>query len=212
MRNSILCRHFHGKDFPPSNFHAQPFSAVIDRYWDGRKAPANLATEVQCAWNEGNLYFQFLAPFVDLYVNEAWAHDESVYGLWERDVVEVFLRPEVSAAYFELEVSPLGQWLDALVREPRKDVDFAWRSGMKVQCEIDPQRKLWMARLTLPVDSMVTALQLDFEPKAGDIWKANLCRVCGAEPAREYLAWQPTFTPQPDFHVPAAFGNLILAD
>ncbi len=127
-------------------------------------------------------------------------------------MVEVFLRPEISDAYFEFEVSPLGQWLDILVRHPRKDVHFGWRSGLKVQCEIDSQLRLWTARLTIPAKPMMDALQLRSEPQSGDIWKANLFRVSGAQPCREYLAWQPTFTPQPDFHVPEAFGNLILVD
>jgi hypothetical protein len=27
---------------------------------------------------------------------------------------------------------------------------------------------------------------------------------------RKYLAWSPTRTPKPDFHVPSAFGRLVL--
>ncbi|HEY3128396.1 MAG TPA: carbohydrate-binding family 9-like protein [Acidobacteriota bacterium] len=212
MLNSILCRYLSGRDFPSVIFENRPPSALIDRYWDGRKAPQHLETEVRCAWNEKRFYFQFSAPFADLYVNEEWSREESVYGLWERDVVEVFLRPEISEAYFEFEVSPLSQWLDTLVRRPRKDVDFGWRSGLKVQSEIDSQRKLWTAGLTIPTKPMMDALRLRSEPKSGDIWKTNLFRVSGNEPSREYLTWQPTFTTQPDFHVPEAFGNLILVE
>jgi alpha-galactosidase len=83
---------------------------------------------------------------------------------------------------------------------------------MKVKCEIDWQRKLWTARLQAPIEPMMRALQLKYRPQAGDAWKVNLFRVSGAEPEREYLAWQPTFTPQPDFHVPSAFGNLLLVE
>ena len=212
MSNSILCPYLSGTGFPSDIFQNQPASALIDRYWDGRKAPGHLNTEVRCAWNEEDFYFYFWAPFVDLYVNDEWTRDESVYGLWERDVVEVFLRPEISETYFEFEVSPVGQWLDILVRRPRKDVDFGWRSGLKVQCELDSQRRLWTARLIIPAKPMIHVLQLPSAPKSGDIWKVNLFRISGAAPSREYLAWQPTFTPQPDFHVPEAFGNLILVE
>jgi hypothetical protein len=29
---------------------------------------------------------------------------------------------------------------------------------------------------------------------------------------RQYLAWSPTRTKRPDFHVPAAFGTLLLGE
>lgn len=171
-----------------------------------------MATTIHAAWNSEHLYFQFSAPYTELYVNEDWSNDRSTYGLWERDVVEVFLRPDISSVYFEFEVSPLAQWLDVLIREPRKDVDFSWASGMKVQCELDSAKRQWISRLTVPLAPMRNALKTDLVLKAGVIWRANLFRVSGAEPARHYLAWQPTFTPAPDFHVPSAFGNLIFVE
>ncbi|MBI2821396.1 MAG: carbohydrate-binding family 9-like protein [Acidobacteria bacterium] len=210
MINSILCPRVPGGPSPFWTMRHAPRGALIDRYWDGRRAGPDLATEVRCAWDETSLCFQFLAPYQDLNVNQMWASDESVCGLWEGDVVEVFLRPEISQAYFEFEVSPLGQWLDALIRQPHSDVDFAWRSEMKVRCEIEPQHRTWTAELILPFQAMGAALQVDLQPAPGDVWKVNLFRIAGFEPARAYLAWQPTFTPRPDFHLPQAFGNLIL--
>ncbi|MBI4456448.1 MAG: carbohydrate-binding family 9-like protein [Acidobacteria bacterium] len=212
MTNAILCHRFRGSGSPFSASAKTFGSACIDHYWDGREVGLDLATPVHCVWDEENLYFQFLAPFVDLCVNEDWARDESAPGLWGHDVLEVFLRPPLSDAYFEFEVSPLGQWLDAMVREPRKDVDFSWQSGMKVRCEIDSLCSLWTARLVIPFKPMMVAARLDIQPEAGDVWRINLFRISGAGPSRDYLVWQPTFTPQPDFHVPEAFGNLILLD
>jgi len=47
------------------------------------------------------------------------------------------------------------------------------------------------------------------EPQTGERWRVNLFRCVGSDPDRGYLAWQPTRTPQPNFHVPQVFGWLI---
>jgi alpha-galactosidase len=44
-------------------------------------------------------------------------------------------------------------------------------------------------------------------PKANDVWKGNLFRCVGSGKTRGYLAWSPTKTETPDFHVPEAFGE-----
>jgi len=46
------------------------------------------------------------------------------------------------------------------------------------------------------------------KPKCGDEWKANLFRCVGPDEATRYLAWRPTRTPEPNFHVPEVFGVL----
>ena len=39
-------------------------------------------------------------------------------------------------------------------------------------------------------------------------WRVNFFRVEGAREPRFYSAWRATNTPQPNFHVPEAFGKL----
>ena len=46
-------------------------------------------------------------------------------------------------------------------------------------------------------------------PKAGDVWLGNLFRCVGKDPDRGYLAWSPTGTEVPDFHVPEKFGEFL---
>jgi alpha-galactosidase len=46
------------------------------------------------------------------------------------------------------------------------------------------------------------------KPENGDAWRGNLFRCVGSGETRGYLAWQPTLTEKPNFHVPAAFGWL----
>jgi hypothetical protein len=46
------------------------------------------------------------------------------------------------------------------------------------------------------------------KPGRGDLWLVNLFRCVGPEAPDRYLAWRPTHTPEPAFHVPEAFGPL----
>ena len=45
------------------------------------------------------------------------------------------------------------------------------------------------------------------KPQKGDAWRVNLFRCVGVGDDR-YLAWQPTYTAEPNFHVPEVFGWL----
>ena len=45
------------------------------------------------------------------------------------------------------------------------------------------------------------------KPDLGDVWLGNIFRCVGKDPNRGYLAWQPTLTEKPNFHVPERFGR-----
>jgi alpha-galactosidase len=64
---------------------------------------------------------------------------------------------------------------------------------------------VWVAELAIPLK----ALTDNFDPNA--VWRVNFFRVEGPEPRRFYSAWRATHTPEPNFHVPAAFGKLRFA-
>ena len=44
------------------------------------------------------------------------------------------------------------------------------------------------------------------------VWGVNFFRVEGAAEPRFYSAWRPTNTPEPNFHVPDAFGALVFTE
>ncbi len=188
---------------------------TIDRFWNGKSALKERGqdwknlTRVRAQWNEDFIIFSFQCWFDHLNVDESWATDRSIFGLWERDVVEAFIQPEACEEYFEIEVSPLGQWLDAHIREPRVDVDFGWNSQLRLKAFIDSAAAMWYAQVAIPFRSILLACVGEPVPSEGDAWRLNLFRMAGEAPDRDYLAWRPTFTPQPDFHKPGSFGNLI---
>jgi len=50
------------------------------------------------------------------------------------------------------------------------------------------------------------------KPSAGDVWLGNLYRAVGAGDTRGYLAWSPTMTKEPQFHVPEKFGEFVFVN
>jgi hypothetical protein len=192
--------------------------AAIDRYWNGKSPLRDQGTnwknltQVASVWNELAVYFYFQCFFDQLRVDPDLKTSEQASGLWEKDEVQLLIEPESCDDYYQIEVSPLGQWLDAHVIRPRMDVDYRWRSGAKIKSVVDEQKKIWHLLLGIPFQPVLEHCAVWRTPEVGRAWRLNLFRIAGEEPRREYLAWRPTFTGLPDFHVPSAFGNLIFVD
>jgi alpha-galactosidase len=173
--------------------------------WTGKNPDAARETEVRVLWSPETLYLRFAAKYQLI---TAFA-DSQPNGrrdqMWERDVAEAFLQPNGSPAksYKEFEVSPNGLWIDLDIA-PGEKRDL--KSRLRRRAAIDEQRKIWYAELAIPMRSIAP----NFDPSHK--WRANFYRVEGATEPRFYSAWRPTRTPQPNFHVPEAFGGLIFVD
>ncbi|HMH06769.1 MAG TPA: carbohydrate-binding family 9-like protein, partial [Terriglobales bacterium] len=125
--------------------------------------------------------------------------------LWDRDVAEAFLQPDPAREryYREFEVSPNGMWIDLdIFPGGLRDL----KSNLKKSVVLDATEHRWTAELAIPLK----ALTQDFDPKA--IWHANFYRIEGPKEPRAYMAWRPTGTAEPNFHVPRAFGRLRFAE
>lgn len=176
----------------------------IKNYWSGDLAEDARKSEVQMAWTENFLLVRFAGNQEEpLNVNSGTDLSKKNKTLWERDVFEIFVAPDSENVrrYFEFEASPTGEWLDLkmqILLNGERQPDFDYNSGMEVsarilQGEIQTIMKIgWDA--------------FGKKPSAGDIWRGNLFRCVGAGKTRGYLAWQPTETAVPDFHVPDKFG------
>ena len=200
--------------FDPANaLWAQCEAAAIDRFWNGKSTLRERGhswpdlTHVRSLWGNEALFFYVESWFDSLNVNPDWGGAGATLGLADKDVVEVFLRPERSDRYFEFEVSPLGQRLDVCIVKPRVEVDPGWHSNLRVKAVLTEGEGVWRAFLRVPYQPMMAT-----PPEVGVAWRLNLFRIAGQEPDRDYLAWRPTFTDRPDFHAPWAFGHLIFLD
>lgn len=195
-------------DFPIAEFDNENWQKaeeiVIEKYWSGKKAPLGRQFKAKLLWSATALYVRFEANQSEpLVISDTPNLSGKTKGLWDRDVCEIFLAPNAKEfrKYFEFEVAPTGEWIDVGVyQKPKKRItDLEYSSGMQASAKIGKD-KIWMA------------IKIEWKafgkiPQAGEIWKGNLFRCLGEGETRGYLAWQPTKTDKPNFHVPIAFGN-----
>ncbi len=172
--------------------------------WQGKNADPGRQTEVRLLWSPEALYLRFESRYRELFLFEDSDADGRRDGLWERDVAEAFLQPDPSRGrfYYEMEVSPNGMWIDLDIFPGGRSEP---KSGLKRSVFLDEKARMWVAEVSVPIKA-VTA---KFDPAA--TWRANFYRIEGQREPRTYLAWQPTHSPQPNFHVPEAFGKLRFA-
>jgi len=181
---------------------AQP--AHIRRYWSGAAAPPSRHAEARIVWSAEALTVRFECQQTEpLIVTPLPQLQQKTIGLWERDVCEFFVAPDVAQPnhYLEFEVAPTGEWLDLAIEliDSARHTNWEFSSGMKAAARIGDRHI--MLGITLPWGESLP------QPQVGDVWRANLFRCVGLG-AERYLAWQPTETPEPNFHVPEAFGRL----
>jgi len=179
---------------------AEPVRFCAD--WQGQNPDALLETEVGMLWSPATLYLRFVCHYRDLFVFEDSDPTGRRDHLWDRDVAEAFLQPPGAASprfYKEFEVAPNGMWIDLDISPGGlKDLE----SSLTRSVHLDRSNKIWSAELAIPMKSLTVAFDM------AKPWRANLYRVEGKSEPRRYMAWQPTCTPEPNFHVPQAFGEL----
>ena len=175
--------------------------AVFCADWQGQNANPARETQVRVLWSQQILYLRFACRYQELFLFSDSDPNGRRDHLWDRDVAEVFLQPDPSREryYKEFEVSPNGMWVDLdIFSGGRADL----KSGMTRSVVLDEASHCWTAELAIPMRSLTAS----FDSKA--VWRANFFRVEGMKEPRHYMAWQPTHSAQPNFHVPGAFGRM----
>jgi cellulose/xylan binding protein with CBM9 domain len=205
LRNTVLAASFHGSldpaGFPPSNAWRSAKPVLFDADWQGKNADPHRQTEVRILWTPEFLYLKFFARYRLLTVFADAGPGGRRDKLWDRDVAEVFLQPDPAQPrrYKEFEVSPNGFWIDLEIANGALQ---HIKSGLRRRVRIDEATKTWAAELAIPMKSLVQ----HFDPTS--VWRVNFFHVEGPAEPRFYSSWQPTNTPQPNFHVPERFGFL----
>ena len=178
----------------------------ITHYWSGSEAPQSRHAETRLIWSDTALGVRFVCrQHEPLVVNPTPQTAKKTMQLWDRDVCEIFMAPDPSQPerYFEFEAAPTGEWIDlALHWKPdSRETDWDFHSGMTAAARVAKDAVIIAMRI--PWDDWI------HKPQRGERWRANLFRCVGSGKDRGYLAWQPTRTPEPAFHVPQAFGELV---
>jgi len=178
----------------------------IDHYWSGDPAPLGRQAETRVLWSRKALHLRFRCHQTEpLVISSNPQTEKKSMGLWDRDVCEIFIAPDphVVERYLEFEAAPTGEWLDVAIHwtPGKRESDWDFHSGMTTAAQVEKDRVSIAMRI--PWNHWI------HEPQTGERWRVNLFRCVGKDPGRGYLAWQPTRTPQPNFHVPQVFGWLV---
>jgi hypothetical protein len=81
-----------------------------------------------------------------------------------------------------------------------RETNWEFCSGMTTAARVGGEEELTII-IRIPWSASIP------KPQPGDVWRCNLFRCVGTGNER-YLAWQPTHTPEPYYHVPEVFGRL----
>ena len=194
-----------GEGFPPKSVWEKAPAFRFDHDWKGENSDPQRATEVRLLWTPDILFLRFHCKYRNITVFPDARADGWRYELWDRDVAETFLQPDFSdpMVYREFEVSPNGYWIDLAVSHGKIE---ELHSGLRRRVMMDEKGKTWTAEMAIPMRYLTT----QFDPK--HVWKVNFYRIEGEPEARFYSAWSPTYSPKPNFHVPAAFGALVFRE
>jgi hypothetical protein len=174
----------------------------------GKPTPGH-RTEIRSLWTDKNLYFLFTCSYEQLNLKPDPAKDTETNKLWEWDVAEVFIGADFQniRQYKEFQVSPQSEWVDLHIDRDKPASEGGWKwnaDGFKVLGRVDPNRKIWYGEMRIPIASVDQR-----PPKPGNEMRINFYRLQGPPPERKGIAWQPTGART--YHVPEAFGRLILA-
>lgn len=205
--NIATIRHI-ASDFSISELESRTWrfakGVKTETYWNGTLVPVDRRVSARLLWSAKYLYVRFEANQNEpLIVSDRADVKIKTHGLWDRDVCEIFVAPYTTEQqkYFEFEIAPNGEWIDLGIdlTSGTRVTDWDFRSGMESAARIEKDRVIMAIKIPWSAFGKT--------PKGGDVWRGNLFRCVGRDPDRGYLAWQPTMTPEPNFHVPEKFGE-----
>lgn len=203
---------------PATEVHAPALAkiaidGVVDEAWSKAKPVAwttdwagedtGIRTQARFAWSPTALYALFELEGAHFNVDTSRPIAEERAKLYAEDCVEMFLdtTPGSPKRYYEIEVGPFGHFFDLAVDGKKSDTD--WSADLKIATKRDAAAHTATIELAIRSPDVVQSL-------AGNArFPLALYRMEGKSP-RKYLAWSPTRTKTPNFHVPEAFGTLKL--
>jgi hypothetical protein len=181
---------------------ATPIEFATD--WAGK--PTTTPTRVRALWSPHGLYLLWELDAASTFTDTARPIDQERIDLYEENCVELFLVPDAAkrTRYFEIELGPFGHYFDLLVDRTKKpNADNAWSAALRIGTRRDEAAHRAVIEVAIESPDVIAALQ------PGARLPVGLYRMEGKSP-RQYLAAFPTHTPKPNFHVPDAFGTLVL--
>lgn len=176
--------------------------------------------KAKIAWSDTGLYLLFVVE--DDHIWGTMKNDDE--PIYNEEVVECFIGKgeKTPTEYFEFQFSPKGVKFDAKILNPsgnRHDegfkTDVLWDAPnikfvqkLEERGIIDDKCKkgTWITEVFIPW------LDLKWEVKENDKFRANFFRIDGYPRQSSFQAWQTTQEILPNFHVPEKFGLIKLEE
>ena len=160
-------------------------------------------SEVRFAWSQHGLYALWKLEGAGLHVDRSRDIHVEREKLYEEDCTELFLTPDPQrrSRYFEVEVGPLGHFFDLDVDRETKRSNTAWSSKPRIASKV--------VGASVTLEYVLEAPEITAALRPSAVLPLALYRMEGKAP-RKYLAFSPPRTKSPNFHVPEAFGELLL--
>ena len=121
-------------------------------------------------------------------------------GLWNYDVVEVFISRANKTPYLELQSSPINQKFALIINIPR--IDFESPKILSTKVDISSKNP-WVTVINIPISDI---------PGSGNILYGNCFSCLGSAKKRQYYALNINDGESADFHKPelfVKFGEII---
>jgi len=187
--------------------------ATLQFFWDAQTG-AKQKTRAKLLWDDQALYLGFDADDADI-TGQLTERDTAVY---RDDALEVFINPnpKQEVVYYGFEMNVRGALYDYLnytertffKRYDATNVKIATtvRGTLNVRTDTDEG---WSLEASIPWANFE---ELSRRPAVGAIWKANINRWDGVEPARRMSEWSDPVQRTAWPHGAARFGELVFVN
>ncbi len=169
-------------------------------------------TIAKMLWDDDNLYIAFHC--LDRHISADVLMRHGPVSL--DDSAEVFLSPNIEKPrnYYGFEINAIGTMLNFIRADWYKGPFFSEPQGVRHRTTFhgwpakhdSPDDSFWVLELAIPWKNFAHDAP-HTPPREGDRWRLNLNRA-GGQTNAQFSTWSPVNTPQPNFHVPDAFGTV----
>ena len=154
----------------------------IGQTWSGEPLPAEEEATLIQSWEDNDLVLRVEAPLAD---DPAPKQPPGpVWGLWEYEVVELFLVGE-DGRYTEIELGPHGHHLVLRLQGVRRIVE----QELPIHFEAMRREDRWTGTARVPRRLLPNPIQ-----------RLNAYAIRGTGRQRCFMAWSPVPGEEPDFH------------
>ena len=168
----------------------------------------DITAQAQLCWDADYLYVRLEAWEKEIRMEETGPLAE----VCEDSCLEFFLQPTERTDYFNFEMNPnqalwlgYGTNIEDLIRMTNRCV------VTMLDSQVEFTEGGWVLSYHIPF-AFIRRFFPEFKAEVGTRMRANAYK-CGDSTAKpHYLAWNPIDLPEPAFHCPQFFGELILGD